>query len=236
MSEEKIKERWKIEDRVFDRRSLLALSKILKKGIIEHIDFPISTGKEANVYRATTPEGEFAAVKMYRIETTDFVQRLEYIEGDPRFHLVKRTQAEIVYAFTKKEFKNLHLAIKAGVDTAQPLFAVKNIVVMSFLGKDGFPYPPLYKVGKEVIEEDFHNIIENVKRLYEGGLVHSDLSEYNILLGDKPYLIDFAQGVALEHPKAHEFLQRDLSNVLEFFKRYLSIDYTLDELYKEVIE
>ncbi|RME79931.1 MAG: serine protein kinase RIO, partial [Methanobacteriota archaeon] len=44
----------RIEQLVFDNRSLYALNRAIKKGIIESVEFPISTGKEANVYRAKT--------------------------------------------------------------------------------------------------------------------------------------------------------------------------------------
>ncbi len=235
MSEEK-RERWKIENNVFDRRSLLALVKVLKKGIIDHVDFPVSTGKEANVYRATTPDGAFVVVKIYKIETSSFIHRMEYIEGDPRFPLVKKKLSDVVYAFTKKEFKNLAIAEKAHVRAPLPIYQVKNVLVMSFLGRDGLSYPPLYKVGKELEEADFFSIVDDVKKLYRAGLVHGDLSEFNILLGEKPYLIDFAQGVVLEHPKAHVFLRRDLEHITQFFKKYVALDVDTDELYKEITE
>ena len=49
--------------------------------------------------------------------------------------------------------------------------------------------------------------------------MHADLSEYNIMMGDVPYLIDFGQGVVLEHPHAKKFLERDLAIILKFFEK-----------------
>ena len=233
MSEE-IRERWKLEDKVFDRRSLIALSKVLSKGIIKTIDFPISRGKEAHVYRGTTAENTFVAIKIYKIETTSFLRRMEYIEGDPRFHLNRRTLSEVVYTFTKKEYKNLSIADNAKIPAPKPLFSIKNILIMSFLGQDGNPYMPLYKNSKILEVEHFEQIVDSLTKLYANGLVHGDLSEYNILLGDKPYIIDFAQGVILKHPKAEEFLKRDIINLLSFFKKYIKLDYTSDEVLKRI--
>ncbi len=45
-------------DEVFDRQTMFAIYKLMKMGVLETIDFPISTGKEANVFRVTTPEDE----------------------------------------------------------------------------------------------------------------------------------------------------------------------------------
>ena len=54
-----LKERMKVESEVFDRSSLLVLAKLIKKGIIQSVVFPISTGKEANVFRGTTKNNTY---------------------------------------------------------------------------------------------------------------------------------------------------------------------------------
>jgi RIO kinase 1 len=55
----------------------------------------------------------------------------------------------------------------------------------------------------------------------KGGLVHSDLSAFNILYyRKKPYIIDLGQGVLLEHPRSLEFLKRDINNIVRYFKKY----------------
>ena len=50
-------------------------------------------------------------------------------------------------------------------------------------------------------------------------LVHGDLSEFNILYHDHPYLIDMGQSVTRDHPRALHFLMRDIRNVNRFFKK-----------------
>lgn len=56
--------------------------------------------------------------------------------------------------------------------------------------------------------------------MYRAGLVHADISEYNIMMSDPPTLIDFGQGVILSHPRAMEFLERDVRNILKYFAKF----------------
>ena len=213
-----LKERNKIESEVFDKQTLTILAKIIKKGIIKTVDFPISTGKEANVFRATNQEGKFIAVKVYKMETAPFFRKEEYLEGDPRFKKIKGSDKEVVLAFARKEFKNLQICERAGVHTPKPLYLEKHVLLMSFLGEEGLPYPTL-NVLNILTEQDAESILEDVRKMYHAGLVHADLSEYNILRGVVPYLIDLGQGVILSHPRAEEFLARDLRNILRYFEK-----------------
>ncbi len=211
-----LKEREKTESLVFDKRTLLNLSKLMKKGLIESVDYPISTGKEANVFRATNSEGKYVAVKIYKIETAHFFRRSSYLEGDPRFSKIKQNDWEIVKAFAKKEYKNLLICREAGVHAPAPYYLVDNIVVMEFLGKGELPYPVMEQVGPRG-ESDLEFILNDIKKLHQAGLVHADLSEYNILQGEYPYLIDFGQGVVHGHPNSRKFLERDVQVILKYF-------------------
>ena len=78
-----LKERFKTESEVFDKNALMDLSKLMKKGILQSVDYPISTGKEANVFSATTPSGTYVAVKIYKNETAPFFRKEEYLVGTP---------------------------------------------------------------------------------------------------------------------------------------------------------
>ena len=70
-----------------------------------------------------------------------------------------------------------------------------------------------------------------MKRLYSAGLVHGDISEYNILIKDGiPFIIDIGQGVSLGHPKANEFLERDVKNILYYFRKRYGIDKELQNI------
>jgi len=215
-----LKERSKIESEVFDRGTLMMLQKLIKKGIIEYVDHPISTGKEANVFRATTPSGSFVAIKIYKIETSPFLRKMAYLEGDPRFERIKGSEKEIVAAFARKEFKNLQICHDAGVHAPEPYYLVGRVLVMDFLGEEGLPYPNLDRCGPKDPEAELASLLTDIKAMHKAGLVHADISEYNILLGKIPYLIDFGQGVVLSHPKAREFLERDVANILKYYAKH----------------
>jgi len=214
-----LKEKEKLESYVFDKRTLLLLSAMIKKNILKSIDYPISTGKEANVFRATTPNGDFVAIKIYKITTTGFERNIAYLEGDPRFKMIKHNKREIVKLFAKKEFKNLRICEKIGVHAPKPVFISENIVVMEFLGEEGVPYATMDITGPRG-ESDLDSILEDIKKMYKAGLVHADISQYNIIMAPAPHLIDFGQGVVLGHPKAEEFLKRDVKNILDYFARF----------------
>lgn len=213
-----LKERFKIESEVFDKQALLNLSKLIKKGIIETMDYPISTGKEANVFRATAPNGQHLAVKIYKIETAPFFRKSRYLDGDPRFSKIKRSDWEVVKAFARKEYKNLEICQRAGVHAPKPYYVLDNIVVMEFLGRGTLPFPTMDVAGTRG-KTDLEKILRDIRSMYREGLVHADISEYNVMQGEVPYLIDFGQGVVIGHPYAEKFLQRDVEVILKYFEK-----------------
>ena len=69
----------------------------------------------------------------------------------------------------------------------------------------------------------------------EADMVHSDMSAFNILMHrNKPYLIDLGQAVLLEHPYAHDFLKRDIHNIVTHFKKY-KIKADEEEIYHDIV-
>ena len=207
----------KVRDDVFDEITLLSLYKLIHKKWISAMGGPISTGKEANVFSGERGD-EHIAIKIYRIRTANFNAMSDYIIGDRRFSGIKRTRKGIIFAWTKKEYSNLARAHAAGVPVPVPIIWDRNILVMQFLGKDDRPYPQLKNVELEDPGEVYHEIIGSMKMLFQGAeLVHADLSEFNILIGDKPYVIDMGQSVTRDHPGAYEFLKRDIRNINRFF-------------------
>ncbi len=212
----------KVRDEVFDEPTLKALYTLSSHGVIEALGGSISTGKEANVFHALGPEKAELAIKIYRIKTSDFKAMQDYIIGDYRFTNVRRTKKDVVFAWTKKEFRNLSRACKAHVRVPKPIKYRQNVLVMEFMGYDGVAFPQLKRAAANVhdIDNVYEITINYMKKLYQSArLVHADLSEYNILLDDNdiPIFIDMGQSVLLDHPRARFFLQRDVSNVVNFF-------------------
>src|SRR3989442_820058 len=104
---EKDSESRKTYDEVFDHAALLTIADLITDGVISTLDYPVSTGKEANVFHATGPDGRAKAVKIYRIANATFRNISVYIDGDPRFKKVKRAIRPTLWAWAQKEYKNL---------------------------------------------------------------------------------------------------------------------------------
>jgi len=209
-------------DEVFDKQTLLSIEKLISNKTIDYLDFPISTGKEGNVFLAVTPENKFVAVKIYRINTSTFKHMAQYIEGDPRFKSFHKSKRDIIYAWASKEFNNLEKLSKHQVMVPKPIIKHNNILVMEFIGKDKQAAPLLKDVNLINPKTVFNKIINYLIIMYQKAkIVHCDLSQYNILIYDnKPYIIDLGQGVLLDHPNAEYFLKRDIHNLVTYFKKY----------------
>src|SRR6056297_1561214 len=224
-------EQFKVEQSVFDDATLAALYKLVQDGYVRAFGGPISSGKEATVYAALGDDerGE-VAVKVYRINASDFRDMREYLVGDPRFEELSGDKKRVVLAWTRKEFANLKRAQKAGVRVPDPIAVQRNVLVMEFLGSDGDRAPTLDDANLENPETAFEVVREYMRRLYDVGLVHGDLSEYNIIVHDGELcIIDLGQAVTIHHPNSGEFLTRDCANVASFFQRQ-GMDVRGDEL------
>jgi RIO kinase 1 len=228
---ERIKDadQFKVEDSVFDEATLGALYKLVQDGHIDAFGGPLSTGKEANVYLAAGSDGE-VAVKVYRINASDFRTMRDYLDGDPRFEGIGSDKKKVVVAWTKKEFANLKRARAAGVRVPEPIAVQRNVLVMEFLGRDGERAHRLNEVDVENPETAYEVVREYMRRLYDAGLVHGDLSEYNLVVHEGELaVLDLGQAVTVHHPNYRDFLERDCENVAGFFARQ-GLDVTPDEL------
>jgi len=213
----------KVRADVFDEVTLIALYKLVHKKLISVIGGPISTGKEANVFYGEH-DGRGIAIKIYRIRTANFKAMTDYLAGDRRFASVRGSRKGIVFAWTKKEYSNLARAHDAGIPVPEPLAFDRNILLMEFLGRGEVPYPQLRNAEVADYGVVYRQILGYIERLYQDArLVHADLSEYNILYHEKPYLIDMGQAVTLDHPRAGAFLIRDIRNINRYFSRYCDV-------------
>ena len=224
-------------DEVFDISTLHTLEKLISDRVIDILDFPISTGKEGNVFRGLTPDKKMIAVKIFRISTSTFKHIQEYILGDPRFQSIHKTRRDIVYAWTKKEFRNLEILQKIGVRAPKPIVFFNNVLVMSYVGTHSKPAPMLKDVELEKPEIVFEELIDFISKMYQKGrLVHGDISAFNVLMfRNKPYLIDLGQGVLIEHPNSYNFLKRDIHNIVSYFRKY-NVKADESKIYKTVIK
>ncbi|NGM68546.1 serine protein kinase RIO [Natronolimnobius sp. AArcel1] len=219
--EERIKDadQFKVEQSVFDDATLAALYKLVQDGYVEAFGGPLSTGKEANVYHAQGDDRE-VAVKVYRINASNFRQMRDYLEGDPRFEGLGGKKKDVVLAWTRKELANLRRAQNAGVRVPEPLAAERNVLVMEYIGNEEGRAKRLGEVHIENPETAYEVMREYMRRLYSAGIIHGDLSEYNVVFDDgQLVIIDVGQAVTVHHPNSRDFLERDCENVASFFSR-----------------
>jgi len=225
----------KTQDEVFDKSTLLSLEKLISNKVIDTLDFPISTGKEGNVFRGVSCDKKYVAVKIYRISTSTFKHIAKYIIGDSRFKSIHKTRRDIVYAWTKKEFLNLEKLLMADIKAPRPIAKINNVLVMEYIGDPEKPAPLMKDVELKNPEKIFLTLIDFISKMYKKvELVHSDMSAFNVLIyKDQPYIIDLGQGVLLEHHNAHEFLKRDIHNIVKFFKKY-DIESDEEKIYNNI--
>lgn len=207
-------------DEVFDRDTMLGIYKLMTDGYIDTIQYPISTGKEGNVFAAADEEGKLYALKIYRTSNATFNRIARYIEGDKRFKGITGSRRKVIYAWASKEFRNLQRLKDAGVKVPSPIRYHRNMLVMQYIGSKKGPAPLLRNVVLEDPERTYEIILEYMRLAYQGAqLVHADLSEYNILYHRKaPVIIDVGQAVLTDHVNARDFLNRDIENINRFFK------------------
>lgn len=219
----------KVLEAVFDKSTVMLLSRLINNGIISYVNGAVGAGKESQMYWAVDPSGQDIAVKIYLVTTSNFKKRYPYLIGDPRFTKIKRGTRSLVELWAKKEFRNLSKSFNSGIPCPEPITVIKNILLMKFVGTNGVPSPTL--VESEVDYADYEKAIGIISDLYQKAeLVHADLSEYNIFKTEDGLVVfDFGSAVDIRHPKTKEFLERDISNITRFFvKRGLTVDNPID--------
>jgi len=234
---EKRSENRDVFEEVFDQTTRLTVYNLLNRGVLDRLHGVVKAGKESRVYRGIDLKGKELAVKIYLTTSAEFRRgMLLYIQGDPRFSRVRQETKSLVYAWALREFKNLQKAYAVGVRVPKPVTVSKNVLVMEFIGKNGVPAPLLKDEGPRKPVETYNRILKYMKLLYQkAGLVHGDLSEYNIMMWkNRPIIFDVSQAVPLEHPMAHSFLRRDIVNVNKYFERFGCRMRELEEVYKWV--
>ena len=135
---------------VFDRKTLLTIYDMMTSGYIDQVHYPISTGKEGNVFYATDEDGEGMALKIFRTSTSTFKRVSKYVEGDPRFRGVTGNRWKMIYAWVNKEFRNLVRYSEAGIPVPEPITFAQNCLLMEYIGDESGPAPQL----KDVVLED----------------------------------------------------------------------------------
>ncbi len=226
---------YKYFSKVFDFFTLDAIRTFEIRRVIKRALGIIKEGKESVIVLCEGPEEDYRILKIYKIETSDFKRMEEYIIGDPRFKSVRKKKRDLVYQWCRKEFSNLKKAQKAGVSAPEPYAFMRNILIMECVMDGDDIARSLDEMEKDELddpEEFFWKIVEELRKLYKNAkLIHADVSEFNILKSDnRPVLIDFAQSVLETHPMADMFLERDVNNLIRFFKRGYRLNFSCNDV------
>jgi len=218
---------------VFDNATMNTIHELARKKYFEEIEYVLATGKEGNVFRCISGKDHFA-LKIYKIETSDFRHMIDYIQGDERFKDVRKDKLEIVKAWTKKEFRNLEEYTKARIRVPLPIATSRNCLLMEFIGTDGELAPKAKEKPFEDMQEKYDLMCEYMAKMVQAKIIHADLSEYNILNNNEELVvIDVGQAVSTLHPKAKEFFERDVLNMSKWFKKH-GVDTDYDLMYQAI--
>ncbi len=225
-------ERFRTENGVFDATTERNLFELQSRGYFDQLVSPYKIGKESNVFLAEKGKKKII-VKIYRVQNADFKRMFNYIKKDPRYDFLKNKRRDIIYSWTQREYKNLIRAQQAKVRVPHPIVLRSNILVEEMIG-DEEPAQPLKDDLPENPKKFFDEVISEIDKLYKGGLIHGDLSAFNILnFKERPYFIDFSQSTLIKTPNSLELLERDLHNVVKFF-RGLGVKADEEEIYKRI--
>jgi RIO kinase 1 len=208
---------------------------LVEEGLIDEVIRPLMSGKEAAVYLVIS-RGQLCCAKVYKeaAERT-FHQRAAYQEGRTVRNTRRARAMEKGTRFGKKELEAqwksaevdaLYKLAAAGVSVPKPYAFEGGVLIMEMVSDgEGNPAPRLGEVTftPEEATAMHARLIREVVRMLCAGLVHGDLSEYNILVGpDGPVIIDLPQAVnAAGNQSARAILCRDVDNLAHYFGRYV---------------
>ena len=217
----------------FEGYDALALNTFVKRKSINAIGDEVGVGKESVIFEAVK-EPELAIgdpipviIKFHREGRTSFKQVRRV-----RDHLGEREHFSWIYAArlaAQREY-GIMTTLYPKVSIPKPIDQNRHAIVMelakgSILSKTRVLDPEWY----------LDEILRQVKLTYSLGIIHADLSEYNIFVAeDCVQLIDWPQYVTPDHPHADELLERDVSNVLNHFYKKYGTKRDLEEVLREI--
>ncbi|MDH7594098.1 MAG: RIO1 family regulatory kinase/ATPase [Methanomicrobiales archaeon] len=212
---------------VFTGYDALALTTLAARGTLKALGPQIGVGKESIVYEGLGLGP--LVLKLHRVGQRSFRSvRVNRGYLPERGHM-PRIFASIYSAAREYEaLKRLHPEVSVPL----PIDRNRHVVVISL-----FDGAPLHRCALDEPEEVLDSILRNVRIAFRKGIIHGDLSEFNVMWdGERVCLIDWPQWVGTEHPDGMLLLRRDLENILAFFHRKYRIGISVEEMLAEVAE
>lgn len=205
----------------------LALYVLAERGVVEALGPKIGVGKEADVYEAVAPGEGRVALKFHRAGRRSFKHVRKVRAYLSRVHGAVACVAPVIASL--REFAALKRVVSAGVAAPTPIARYKHAVVTSRI--EGVLLQQAR--GLEDPRGFFNALMDNVSRsLREAGVVHGDLSEYNVIVTprEEPLIIDWPQWLSAGHPSAIKLLIRDVTQLCLFFRRRFSLSVDAGEV------
>jgi RIO kinase 2 len=209
----------------------LALHSYSEAGLLTRLGPSIAMGKESDVFEALDGDERTFALKFFRlgrISFRDIKRKRGYSSPEEHAWLAANIQA------AAREAKILKGLEGSGLPVPKVKTFMYHTVMMEM--EMGIP---LYKV-KEL--DDAKSVLSStllaIHGCYDVGMVHGDLSEFNILLTaeHRIVLIDWPQAIKKTHPNAKEQLRRDVTNVVRFFNRRYGLGYDTEDALSEILD
>jgi RIO kinase 1 len=210
------------------------LAALVEEGLVDEVLGQLMSGKEATVYVVRCGD-DIRCAKVYKeASQRSFRNNASYQEGRKVRNSRQARAMEKGSRFGRKmqeevwqsaEVDALYRLAAAGVRVPQPHLCYEGVLLMDLIvDADGHPAPRLNDVElSEELALEFHALlIEQVVRMLCAGIIHGDLSEYNILVGeDGPVIIDVPQAIdAAGNSNAAEMFARDVINLRSYFSSF----------------
>ncbi len=207
---------------------------LVDDGLIDEVLYQLMSGKEATVYAVRCGD-DINCAKVYKEATQrSFKKAAQYTEGRKVKNSRRARAMEKGSKFGRKQQEDiwqnaevdaLYKLAEAGVRVPQPYGCYEGVLLMELITDDeGDVAPRLNDVSmsKEQAIEDHALVITYVKRMLCAGLVHGDLSEFNVLVDDYgPVIIDLPQAVdAAANNNAKAMLERDINNMSIYYGQF----------------
>lgn len=216
---------------------------LVRNGLVDEVVSRLMSGKEADVY-VVLSKGELCCAKVYKeVRTRSFSQMAQYQEGrkgrNSRQARAMQKSSKYGRKETEEAWKNaeveaLRTLDQAGVRVPRVYDYADGILLMEFVtDSDGNAAPRLndIRLTASKAREYHRKLIKNIVVMLCSGIIHGDLSEYNVLVDrDGMVIIDLPQAVnASGNNNARSMFERDVQNITAYFGRFapelLSTDY-----------
>lgn len=209
----------------------LAIRALARKGVVEAISTAqVGVGKDADVYVGITPSGEKVAVKFNRIGGRTASRRAGYHSHvfQDKHHTSWLYVSRLI---AKKEYDALVL-LSPIARVLRPIAWNRHVLVMEFIQGRELAELRDDELTREEAENVLGRILEEYLKIVRFGIIHSDLSEFNVVLTDDNVLIiDWAQHLTTANPESYELLKRDLVVIINAFKRRWGVNKSFDEIW-----